>query len=103
MTTNQQGVQVEIFSKDQLDVPGAAQRAVSAAGESWWTDATAALRHEVHRDADLPANGMVWQYRMTDFLAWINGITWASEWEKYGVTVGGAAPAPPRPITRIVN
>jgi hypothetical protein len=104
MTTNQQGIQVEIFSKDQFAVPGAVQRAVSAAGESWWTDATAALRHESTVDADLPANGVAWQYRLTDFLAWINGITWASEWEKYGVTVGGApAPAPPRPITRIVN
>ena len=55
-------------------------------------------------DADLPANGMAWHYRLTDFLAWINGITWASEWEKYGVTVNNApAPAPARPITRIVN
>jgi hypothetical protein len=103
-TTGRQGIQVEIFSKEQLPVPGAIQRAVSASTESWWPDVTGALRHEAVVEADLPANGMSWHYRLTDFLAWINAITWASEWEKYGVTAGGApAPAPARPITRIVT
>jgi hypothetical protein len=101
---NRSGVQVEIFSKEQLPVPGAAQRAVSASNEDWWAGASAAVRPESAVEMDLPANGMAWHYAMTDFLAWINGITWASEWEKYGVTVGGApAPAPARPISRIVN
>jgi hypothetical protein len=102
--TGRAGVQIEIFSKEQLPVPGAAQRAVSASGETWWADVTQALRHEAVVEADLPANGTTWHYQMTDFLAWINAITWASEWEKYGVTVAGApAPAPARPITRIVT
>lgn len=99
-----QGVQIEIFSKVQLPVPFAAQRVVSTRTESWWADVTAALRHEATVDADLPADGMVWHYHTTDFLAWINGITWTSEWEKYGVTAGGVpAPAPARPQTRIVT
>lgn len=104
MPSGQQGIQVAIFSKEQLSVPGATQRAISAATESWWADATAANRHEGSVDADLPAN-MAWHYHMTDFLAWINAITWASEWPKYGVTApdGGPAPAPARPITRIVT
>ena len=104
MSSGQQGVQVEIFSKVQCPVPGAAQRTVSASTESWWREVTAALRNEASVAADLPANGSAWHYPMTDFLAWINAITWASEWEKYGVTVGGApAPAPARSQTRIVT
>jgi hypothetical protein len=53
---------------------------------------------------DLPANGVAWHYPMVDFLSWINGITWTSEWEKYNVVAagGGPAPAPARPISRIV-
>lgn len=99
-----QGIQIEIFSKEQLPVPHAAQRVVSASTQSWWANVTAATRHETVVEADLPVNGMVWHYLLTDFLAWINAITWASEWEKYLVTAGGApAPAPPRPITRIVT
>jgi hypothetical protein len=103
-STGVQGIQIEIFSKEELPVPHRAQRVVSASTESWWPDVTAALRHEAAVEADLPANGMVWHYSTTDFLAWINHITWLSEWEKYGVTVDGApAPAPARPQTRIVN
>jgi hypothetical protein len=94
-----QHVQVEIFSRTQLPVTGASQRPVSVAGDRWWADATAAARHETVNEADLPANGMVWQYPMTSFLAWVNGVTWASEWQKYGAS----GPLPPRPITRIVT
>jgi hypothetical protein len=101
MPINAQGIQIEIFSKEQLPVPNARQRAVSASTESWWADATAALRHETVVEADLPADGMAWHYELTDFLAWMNAITWASEWEKYGVPGGVARPA--RPITRIVT
>lgn len=102
--TGQHGIQIEIFSREQLPVPNAAQRAVSASTESWWADVTETLRHEAVVEADLPANGMAWHYPMTDFLGWINAITWASEWEKYGVTVDGApAPAPARPQTRMVT
>jgi hypothetical protein len=99
MPSNNQGVQIEIFSTERIDGPVSVQRAVSASTQSWWTNATAAVRHEEPAAADLPANGMAWHYTMTDFLAWINGVTWTSEWQKYDV--GGAAPA--RPITRIVT
>ena len=99
MPSNNQGVQIEIFSNARLDVPGVTQRAVSASTQSWWAEATGALRHEDAAAANLPADGMVWHYGMTDFLRWINGVTWASEWQKYGA----AGPAPNRPITRIVT
>ncbi|MEO8629305.1 MAG: hypothetical protein ABI612_14570, partial [Betaproteobacteria bacterium] len=98
MPGNQQGIQIEIFSIDKLDVPGATRRAVSASGEAWWARATGALRHEAAVGADLPADGMAWHYGMTDFLHWQNAITWGSEWQKYGLP----GPAPLRPITRII-
>lgn len=105
MAQDQQGVRVEIFSRDQLDVPSAVQRACSASTEAWWGDAAAAVRHEDVVAMDLPANGVVWEYPMTDFLQWVNSATWQSEWAKYGVAgAGGApAPAPARPITRRVT
>src|SRR6185436_5806634 len=40
------GIQVEIFSRERLDVPGAVQRPVSAAAETWWRGVTAAARTE---------------------------------------------------------
>jgi hypothetical protein len=96
----QSGVQIEIFSKARLPVPGAAQRAISAASQPWWADITETLRHEATVTKDLPANGMAWHYGTTEFLAWINTtITWPSEWRKYGAT----GDVPLRPITRIVT
>jgi hypothetical protein len=94
-----QGVQTAIFSKEELPVPNRAQRAVSGSAEDWWTKATEAVRHDGAVEKDLPANGMAWHYPMTDFLTWINNITWASEWPKYGAA--GAQPL--RPQTRIVT
>jgi hypothetical protein len=94
------GIQVEIFSKVQLPVPNAAQRAVSARAEPWWAQVTETLRHEAAVEADLP-DGVAWHYRMNDFATWINRITWRSEWQKYGAPAG--TPVPERPITRIVT
>ena len=93
-------MQFEIFSLNQLPVPNALQRAVTAAQENdpWWTSVTAATRHEDTAGADLPVNGMVWQYTLGDFLAWVNNITWASEWPKYDAPGGG--PVPARPVRR---
>jgi hypothetical protein len=97
------GVQVEIFSIDPLGIPGAARRAVSAVNESWWNLASAPTRLLQVSATDLPKDGMVWQYSMTDFLRWVNGVTWASEWPKYGATIAGnPAPLPARPNSRIV-
>ena len=103
MPNNQNGVQVEIFSLDQLAVPGAAQRVSPWQNQQWWIDATAPIRHEDDVAKDLPANGMVWQYSVTNFLTWLNEITWTSEWDKFGVVdaAGAAVPKPARPRTRI--
>lgn len=95
------GVQMEIFSIDKLDIPGAVVRAVSAVGESWWKTASAPAGLEVSA-TDLPKNGMVWQYAMTDFLHWINGVTWTSERLKYGApgALDAQLPSPQRPNSR---
>jgi hypothetical protein len=105
MNANQDGIQVEIFSLDQLPVPGATQRAVSASAETWWPEVSAAIRNEAAAGMNLPANGIAWHYTMTNFLEWINQITWSSEWQKYGVidAAGAPAPVPARPITRRVT
>jgi hypothetical protein len=100
----QTGIQIEIFSKVKLDVPGAINMAVSAANEDWWKTATAAVRHESTTAHDLPADGMSWQYSTTLMLEWINTITWKSEWLKYDVKFPDGTPmqAPVRPATRII-
>jgi hypothetical protein len=98
------GIQVEIFSRDRLDGAVSTQRPVSAAAEDWWIAAAATTRHERSADADLPTDGNVWNYTLTNFLQWVNGVTWASEWPKYHVvdTSGVLAPLPQRPMTRII-
>jgi hypothetical protein len=112
MAQNQNGIQVEIFSRDRLPVPGAVQRPPSASDDEWWRNAAEAVRHEATAAMDLPlpsgppwVGNAVWQYPMTDFLDWANTNTWQSEWTKYGVAgQGGApAPAPARPLTRRVT
>ena len=104
MAQNQDGIRIEIFSNAELDVPNRTRRACSASTEDWWRAASAAIRHEAVVEMDLPPDGVAWHYQMTDFLEWINSITWASEWEKYGVFAAGGGPvaAPPRPISRRV-
>ena len=37
----------------------------------------------------------MYHYKPTEFLQWINEVTWASEWPKYSVT--GPGPAAPKP------
>ena len=95
------GVQVEIFSTVKLDVPGAVSRAVSALGERWWNNVSGPTGFEVNA-TDLPKSGIFWQYSMTNFLKWINDITWASEWPKYGAVDSSNVPLPlpPRPNSR---
>jgi hypothetical protein len=103
MAQNQEGIQVEIFSKDKLEAPGVTRQASSASLEDWWGAASGAIRHEAVVDMDLPADGMAWHYPMTEFLEWVNHITWASEWAKYEVVAEGGGPAvPTRPLTRLV-
>jgi hypothetical protein len=80
--------------------------AVTAAGANpalmrWWSDAIANQVPQVGLAAQhkLPINGLVYHYAPLDFMRWLNGITWASEWPKYKVTDGGSPvniPAKPR-------
>lgn len=52
--------------------------------------------------AQLPADGVVWHYHPLGFMAWLNAITWRSEWPKYRVVdaAGAAVPVPGRPPPR---
>lgn len=102
MAVNQTGIHIEIFSKEELPVPGRSHQAVLGSTEEWWRDASAATRHEDDAAKDLPADGEAWHYGVTDFLEWTNSLTWASEWEKYGAA-GAPSVVPPRPASRRVT
>jgi hypothetical protein len=100
MAQNQQGIQVEIFSNARLDVPGVVRRVTPSSREAWWRAASAAIQHEAVAEMDLPPDGVAWHYGLTEFLEWLNGRTWTSEWQKYvqdGAVVPVGAPAPTRP------
>jgi hypothetical protein len=115
LPNNASGVQVQIFSKDTLpvasqdpDQPGSGPVSTEAqalvwASQPWWTDISAANRNEATPDKDLPTDGAVYSYPVTDFLDWINNITWQSEWRKYEVVdaTGTAVATPARPRTRL--
>jgi hypothetical protein len=105
MKTGTSGIQIEIFSKEQLPVTGAAQRVNSIAGETWYKAACTSLRHEGSVSKDLPADGNAWHYPVMSFLDWLNPITWKSEWAKHGIKAadGSTAPAPERRNMRIVT
>jgi hypothetical protein len=46
----------------------------------------------------LARNGMAYHYELTNFMDWLNLVTWKSEWPKYRtVDAGGGVPAAPRP------
>jgi hypothetical protein len=98
------GIRVQIFSKDVFPVPQPPQKAaLSCASETWWRDVTATTRLDLIPERGLPADGLVYSYNLTDFLDWINRITWLSEWRKYEVVdaTGAPVPAPVRPRTRL--
>ena len=98
MPGDQTGVLVDIFSIDRLTVPGANLFGIFPQNEAWWVDATGPLRAEIDAAMNLPTVGLVWHYPMINFLEWINGIIWASEWQKYGTGLA----TPTRPISRRV-
>jgi hypothetical protein len=104
MSPGVNGIQIEIFSKEELPVPGAIHRAASVAGESWYKAACTSLRHEGSVGKDLPADGNAWHYPVMSFLDWLNPITWKSEWLLHGIKAadGSPAPAPARRNMRIV-
>jgi hypothetical protein len=98
------GIQVQIFSKDLLPIPQPPQKdPLSCANQAWWKDVTATTRLDLVPERSLPADGIVYSYKLTDFLDWMNRITWLSEWRKYEVVdaSGIPVPAPVRPRTRL--
>ena len=71
------------------------------AASAWWPTLCGYLTLEQDAAKALPFDGMVWHYDVVDFLAWINGVTWRSEWQKYGlVDAIDAGGVPARPKSR---
>jgi hypothetical protein len=72
----------------------------------WWPQVAHAtsLDTRLTPDAQLNPRGWAYHVRPLDFMRWINGVTWASEWPKYRVTDqnGAEVPRPPRPRSRLV-
>ena len=97
------GAQMQIFSLDQLTIPGSTQVPLAWINQAWWTAASATGRLDGTATKSLPADGLVYSYPVTGFLDWLNQITWSSEWRKYEVVdaTGNAVAAPNRPKTRI--
>jgi hypothetical protein len=70
----------------------------------WWDDVVPDMNAALPDAADhLPTDGVVWNYHPIGFMAWLNDITWRSEWPKYRITdaQGTVAPAPDRPPPRV--
>jgi hypothetical protein len=70
----------------------------------WWPDVVPAMNQALaaNAPAQLPADGVVWHYHPLGFMAWLNGVTWRSEWPKYRITDarGQRAPDPGQPRRR---
>jgi hypothetical protein len=98
------GIQLEIFSADKLNVPGATFGPISANGQDWWRGVVAASQAEAVPAGGLPSNGQAWHYSLTSFLEWVNTTTWNSEWPKYGAldpVTHAPVPTSPRPNSRL--
>ena len=68
----------------------------------WWNDVVPGMNGAADATSQLPADGVVWHYHPLGFMAWVNGVTWRSEWPKYRIVdaAGTAVPAPARPPRR---
>jgi N-acetylmuramoyl-L-alanine amidase len=79
---------------------------VTAAQLQWWPQVARAQALEASLVAGerLPPNGIVFHYRPLEFAAWINDVTWSSEWPKFKITdaAGNAVARPARPRPRRV-
>ena len=64
---------------------------------NWWQDVAAHTLSDtmLPLEAHLPWDGIVWHYRLYDFMRWLNQITWRSEWLKYDITDGAGNPLEP--------
>ncbi|HEX7505810.1 MAG TPA: hypothetical protein VF550_03500 [Polyangia bacterium] len=68
----------------------------------WWNDVVPGMNGAAEAAAQLPTDAVVWHYHPLGFMAWLNGVTWRSEWPKYRITdaAGAQVPAPARPPAR---
>jgi hypothetical protein len=73
---------------------------------TWWPFVAIAqyLDGSLPRASRLALDGLAFHYEPLAFAAWINGVTWASEWPKFEVTDAGGTPVPrpARPRSRRV-
>ena len=109
LSANQLGVMVDIFTANPLPQPFSMTSRVPTGRQfasplvtsaDWWPTLCQLLLNEQDAAKELPANGVVWHYDMVDFLGWINGVTWASEWQKYGIfELNPDGPPRPKPRT----
>jgi hypothetical protein len=74
----------------------------SAQALMWWADVVPGMNGATDAASQLPANAVVWHYHPLGFMAWLNGVTWRSEWPKYHIVdaAGTQVPAPARPPRR---
>jgi len=70
----------------------------------WWPDAISD-QFFLLVDPNLPLDGRVYHYSPLDFMRWLNGVTWASEWPKYRVkdAAGNDMPQPDKPPVRRIS
>jgi len=64
---------------------------------AWWADvalATSWADVSLPAAARLPADGVVWHYRLFDVARWVNDVTWKHERHKYRDPVAAASPRP---------
>jgi hypothetical protein len=70
----------------------------------WWPRIVPAMNAALagNAAAQLPEDAVVWHYHPLGFMAWLNSVTWASEWPKYRVNdaAGNPVPLPARPPPR---
>jgi len=109
MGGGQTGVMVDVFSVGPLiqpfsmgpsTLPAARQAASPLTQTDWWNQVCGFLALEQDSTKQLPFDGVVYHYDVVDFLAWINNITWNSEWPKYQIVDVVHTGAPPRPKSR---
>jgi hypothetical protein len=67
----------------------------------WWPLVVPPMNTELATEplAQLPADKVVWHYHPLGFMAWLNDLTWKSEWPKFRIVdaAGVAEPVPPTP------
>jgi hypothetical protein len=111
MGGGQTGVMVDVFSVDPLTepfslasasstLPVARQVASPLMQTVWWNQVCGFVALEQNPAKRLPFEGVAYHYDVVDFLAWINNITWNSEWPKYEIVDVVHTGAPPRPKSR---